>query len=79
MLNLNISKHDQSIRDAPLCNSIKVPNPETEVNMLSEIRCKKATESMEKHGVDSSLNEVMKMFKDTEKKSKGNFGWNKAV
>ena len=48
MLNLNITKHDESIRDAPLSNSIKVPNTETDCNMPSAIRCKKATESYEK-------------------------------
>ena len=83
MLNLNISKHNESVREAPLsnCNSMtKAQLLENELNMVSEIRAGKPLDSFENRGIDNSLSEVMKVFRDNEKKNcKGNFGWNKAV
>lgn len=82
MLNLNITKHNESVREAPLsnCNSMKAQMFEAELNMVSEIRAGKPVDSFEKHGIDNSLSEVMKVFRDNEKKNcKGNFGWKKAV
>lgn len=83
MLNLNITKHNESVRDAPLdpkCSSLKISQSlEGELKLQSEI--KKPLESYDnKPGVDNSLAEVMKVFKENEKKmNKGNFGWNRAV
>ena len=53
---------------------------EADLNLVSEIRAGKPLDSFENRGIDNSLSEVMKVFRDNEKKNcKGNFGWKKAV
>ena len=84
-LNLAIKKHNDSVRDAPLDpqnRESSIKHIDSDGRLPSEIRgINQPVDSFDqKPGVDNSLTEVLKVFKENERKSKkGNFGWSKAV